>query len=90
MKFSVLICLLIAAFFTQSSLAADSSKLSDLIKSVQASHSDGFVITQNGKILAQTSSAEPEELIETMSMTKSFVSLAVGFLLEDHLITSID
>ena len=90
MKFSALICLLTAAFFNQSSFAADSTKLSDLIKSVKASHSDGFVITQNGKLLAQTSSAEPEELIETMSMTKSFVSLAVGFLLEDHLISSID
>jgi CubicO group peptidase (beta-lactamase class C family) len=57
---------------------------------VEASHSDGFVVTEIGQLLTRSSSSDREEAIETMSMTKSFVSLAIGFLVDDDFISSID
>ncbi len=56
------------------------------------SHSDALLISRDGEIVVRWTndpSGEPQP-IETMSMTKSFVSLGIGMLLEDGAISSLD
>jgi hypothetical protein len=54
------------------------------------SKSDAVLITRNGKVIFEYRTTQDWQALETMSMTKSFVNLAIGFLLQDRKIPSVD
>ena len=60
------------------------------LRSVETS-SDAVIITREGReVFRYFSNSEIPESIETQSMTKSFVSLAIGFLMDEGKIHSLD
>ena len=58
----------------------DPQKLQDLMREAREKHSSALLISQDGKLLCEESS---DELIESMSMTKSVVALAVAYLVAE-------
>jgi len=66
------------------------SALAALITRAQATHSDAVVVRRHNAVIAAWSSAPTATPILTMSCTKSIVSLAIGTLLDDGHLTSID
>jgi CubicO group peptidase (beta-lactamase class C family) len=65
--------------------------LTRLVATAKSSRSDTLLIVRNGKVLAEYhSSGSPPEPIELMSVTKGFVALAVGLLLREGKIESLD
>lgn len=66
------------------------SALAALITRAQATHSDAVVVRRHNAVIAAWSSAPMATPILTMSCTKSIVSLAIGTLLDDGHLTSID
>jgi len=66
------------------------SALAALITRAQATHSDALVVRRHNAVIAAWSSAPTATPILTMSCTKSIVSLAIGTLLDDGHLTSID
>jgi CubicO group peptidase (beta-lactamase class C family) len=64
--------------------------LAHVVDRVKASHSDALVIMKNGKPVVTWYSGNKAEPIETMSITKSLVALAIGCLIDRGRIRSID
>ncbi|HZH04557.1 MAG TPA: serine hydrolase [Myxococcaceae bacterium] len=65
-------------------------KLAALIAEAQAAGSDSLVILKNGKVVVERYFGQEVGLIELMSATKGIVALAVGLLLADKKIPSLD
>ena len=63
--------------------------LDELIAASQAAHSDALFVMKGGEVLLDWSAAEPQP-IEVMSALKSVVAIAVGRLLQDGLLDSLD
>lgn len=74
------------------SAATPSSKgaIETIRQHAAASHSDTVLIQRGGKTLLDTAPSESSKPIEMMSATKSVVALAIGFLIEDGKLRSID
>jgi CubicO group peptidase (beta-lactamase class C family)/pimeloyl-ACP methyl ester carboxylesterase len=68
----------------------DAPALTELLQAADQTHSDSLVILKDGKLVAERYFGRSPSPIETMSVTKSFVSLAVGLLLEEKKIPSLD
>ncbi|MEO8588996.1 MAG: serine hydrolase [Flavobacteriales bacterium] len=64
--------------------------LAVVIERAKATHSDGLVIIQDGKQLAQYPSLEEEKPVYIASAGKSLTCLAIGSLLQQGLIDSLD
>lgn len=64
--------------------------LSNIIEKSKTSHTDGLIIYKNGEIIAERYSSGKPEKIELMSATKSVVNLAIGKLIDDGKIKSLD
>lgn len=64
--------------------------LSALVKAAAASHSDALVVLKDGQLLGEWYFGKPVGPIEAMSATKSVVGLAVGALLAEGKIKSLD
>jgi proline-specific peptidase len=70
--------------------AVDAAALRLLLRSAEQSKSDAVIVLKDGKLVAERYFSHPRSLIETMSVTKSFVSLAIGLLLNEGKIPSLD
>jgi len=68
----------------------NSSVLSNIVDRAKQTKSDTLLILQHGLPLVQYQSANRHDMIEIMSATKSIVSLAVGFAIDENLIPSVD
>jgi CubicO group peptidase (beta-lactamase class C family) len=66
----------------------DPAALARLVDRAKKAGSDGLVIVKNGKVLYDLDPAR--EPIETMSVTKSIVNLAIGMLVDSGKIRSLD
>lgn len=68
----------------------DATALAALVRAAEASHSDALVVLQNGKTVGEWYFGKPVGPIEAMSVTKSVVGMAVGALVTEGKIKSID
>jgi len=66
------------------------SALDDLVKGAEKSHSDALVVWKDGKSVGEWYFGKPTAKIEAMSATKSVVNLAIGKLITDGKIKSVD
>ena len=64
--------------------------LSKLLEAAQEARSDAVVILKDGKLVGEWYFGKSPELIETMSVTKSIVNLAIGRLITLGLLESVD
>ena len=64
--------------------------LNRLVARASETHTDAMIIVQNGTTIGEWNFDKEKRPIETMSMTKSIVSLAIGRLLTENKINSID
>lgn len=75
---------------TLSRLGISSKALAGLLKRGAESHSDAIVIIKDDQVVGQWYFGKPQALIETQSDTKSIVALAIGCLLHEGKIKSLD
>ena len=61
-----------------------------LVARAEDARSDALVVMKDGKLVGEWHFGRPDGLIETMSMTKSIVNLAIGRLIDAGKIKSID
>src|ERR1043166_4416349 len=66
------------------------ANLSTLLGEAQTQQSDAVVIMRNGKLVYETYFGHPIGAITAMSASKSFVSLAFGYLVADGKLSSLD
>ncbi len=71
-------------------LGIDPKALATLLKRGADSHSDAIVIIKDDQVVGEWYFGKPQVPIEAMSATKSVVSLAIGCLLHDGKIKSLD
>ncbi len=64
--------------------------LEPLLKRAEETHSDAVVVMHKGELVGVWRFGQPKQLIETMSVTKSIVNLAIGKLITKDLLTSIE
>ncbi len=64
--------------------------LARLLEEAKSTGSDTLLILRDGKTVVERSFGKPQGLIETMSVTKSIVGLAVGLLIEEGKIEGLD
>jgi CubicO group peptidase (beta-lactamase class C family) len=64
--------------------------LARLMDGAKRTHSDTLLVMRNGKVLAEWHTGNAPEPIELMSVTKSVVALAVGVLVRDGKLASLD
>jgi CubicO group peptidase (beta-lactamase class C family) len=74
--------------FGQASI--DNDTFISLVNKAQLTHSSALIIYKNGMLHYENYFGKKKQKIEAMSSTKSIVSLAIGKLLTDSLIRSID
>ena len=75
---------------TLTRLGINSKSLANLLKRGAESHSDAIVIIKNDEVVGQWYFGKPQVPIEAMSVTKSITALAVGCLLHEGKIKSLD
>ncbi|HZS39203.1 MAG TPA: serine hydrolase [Polyangia bacterium] len=68
----------------------DPAALKELVDAAEKSKSSSLVVVKNGKLIGEWYFGGAARPIETMSATKSIVSLAVGRLLDDGKLKSLD
>lgn len=68
----------------------DPSALANLIARAKAQHSEALVVLKNGKLVYEDYFGLADEPIVAMSASKSFTSLAIGFLLAEGKLASLD
>lgn len=68
----------------------DDEALAKLVQAGRAASSDALVVMVDGKVVAEEYYGKPRGPIEAMSATKSIVGLAIGLLLDEGKITSLD
>ncbi len=68
----------------------DPAALERLLKRAEETHTDALVILKDGKLVGDWRFGKPAEPIEVMSVTKSVASLAIGNLLHQGKIRSLD
>jgi CubicO group peptidase (beta-lactamase class C family) len=61
-----------------------------LVKEAEATHSDALIVVRSGKVIIERYFGRARAPLETMSITKSLSSLAVGLLIEEGKIASVD
>lgn len=68
----------------------DPIKLSQLIERGRETHSDGVIVIQDGKILAEEYYGKPKGVVYLASAGKSLTALAIGKLIDEGKIKSLD
>jgi CubicO group peptidase (beta-lactamase class C family) len=68
----------------------DVGLLEPLLKRTEETHSDAVVVMHQGEMVGTWRFGKPKQMIETMSVTKSVVNLAIGRLITKGLLSSID
>lgn len=75
---------------TAAAEGVDARALQELVDSARATRSDAFVVLKNGRVIAEWYSPAGPRPIQTMSATKSIVGLAIGRLIQDRQLDSLD
>jgi CubicO group peptidase (beta-lactamase class C family) len=68
----------------------DPAALDDLVREAERTKSDALLVIVDGKVVVERYFGKPRSPIETMSATKSVVSMAIGRLVADGKIASVD
>jgi CubicO group peptidase (beta-lactamase class C family) len=68
----------------------DEKLLEPLLKRAEETHSDAVLVMHKGELVGVWRFGKPKQIIETMSVTKSIINLAIGRLVTKGLLTSID
>jgi CubicO group peptidase (beta-lactamase class C family) len=68
----------------------DSEKLAELIERGRKTHSDAVIVIQDGKVLAEEYYGKPKRAVYIASAGKSLTALAIGKLLDEGKIKSLD
>ena len=68
----------------------DHRTLAALVKEAEATGSDALIVVKDGRVVIERYFGHPVGAIETMSVTKSVVGLAIAQLVEDGKIASLD
>jgi CubicO group peptidase (beta-lactamase class C family) len=68
----------------------DAARVQALIDEAAKSGSSSLLLVKDGRVVVERYFGQPHGAIETMSVTKSIVSLAIGLLVADHRIDSVD
>lgn len=68
----------------------DRPALDALVRECEETRSDSLIVIKDGRLVAERYFGNPRTPIETMSITKSVVSLAVGMLIAEGRIASLD
>ena len=84
----LIFCLSNVQTFSQSKI--DKQVLDTLLKIAELTQTDGLVVFKDGQLYGEYYFGKKTKKIETMSSTKSIVNLAIGKLITDSLIKSID
>lgn len=71
-------------------LGFDGPALDRLIEAASETRSDSLLIVKDGKVVVERYFGKPRGPIETMSMTKSIVSIVIGILIGEGKIASVD
>lgn len=79
-----------AAQAAQAAQAASSVALATIEHNGTAAHSDAVLVQQDGNVILQGGASGISEPIHLMSATKSVLALAIGLLLDDGCLASID
>lgn len=94
MKLKIYLLLLIIPAFSINGFAQttafNQAILDKILLRAKETNSDSVLIMQNGKIIGEYYSGKKDEKIELMSCTKSIVSLAIGRLIEQGKIKSVE
>ena len=86
---SIYICFL--AVFCQAQIQnVDSAKLARLVERGRETNSDAVIVIQNGKVLAEEYYGKPKGAVYIASAGKSLTALAIGKLLDEGKIKSLD
>jgi CubicO group peptidase (beta-lactamase class C family) len=64
--------------------------LAKLVEDAERTGSDALLLIRDDRVVVARSFGHPQEPLELMSVTKGFVGLAIGFLLEEGKIPSLD
>ena len=78
------------AHATPAEAGLDAAALATLVERGKETHSDALVVLRDGKLVLDERYGHEDGAIETMSMTKTLVALAVGRLVDLGLLASID
>ncbi len=68
----------------------DEQALADVVREAERTQSDSVLVLVDGKVIVERYFGKPVGPIETMSATKSVVSMAIGKLIADGKIASVD
>ncbi|HEY3356197.1 MAG TPA: serine hydrolase [Polyangia bacterium] len=68
----------------------DRGALEALIRDAEATRSDALIVIKDGRVVLERTFGRPTGLLPSMSVTKSIVSIAVGLLLHEGKISSVD
>lgn len=68
----------------------DAAALEAIVAEAEATRSSSLLVVKDGRVVVERYFGAPRGPIETMSMTKSVVSLAIGILLAEEKIPSLD
>lgn len=68
----------------------NSERLNELVRLSSQTHTDALIVLKDGKTVAENYSRVPNELLPLYSGTKSIVSLAIGKLISEGKIRSLD
>src|SRR5690606_21309845 len=68
----------------------DPEAIARILQRAEATESSSLLILQDGKVVVERYFGQTPRRIETMSMTKSLASIAVGLLIDDGKIPSVD
>lgn len=74
----------------QAQAGIDRAALDALVDAARAANSDALVVLRDGEVVFESSFGQPIAPIESMSVTKSVVNLALGHLYTEGKITSLD
>ncbi len=87
-------CLIYICFFAvccqAQNATTDSAKLTRLLERGKETHSDAVIVIQNGKVLAEEYFGKPKGAVYVASAGKSLTALAIGKLLDEGKIKSLD
>ncbi len=90
MRLAFLVFLLVSSLSGFGHASIDQAAYNRLVERAQETRSDALIVYFNGKLHSENYFGKKPKQIEAMSSTKSIVSLAIGKLLTDGKISSID
>lgn len=80
----------LAAAVAHAGPVIDKEALAKLVEAGRAASSDAVVVLVDGKVVAEEYYGKPKGPIEAMSATKSIVGLAIGLLLDEGRVSSLE